>query len=270
MASNARTVDGTDQILARVKREARGLMPAATYRRLYETAARSRGGTFVEIGTFCGAATIALALGAKASGKPTLILTADLLRPGVGMGGGSSAEKIAGLERAFAAFGVGEMIRFVHGSSSELVAQAAPESVDLLLLDGGGRLERDLALLWSRLAAGCPIVIDDISGETHVRRGWRRAVVDQKHRISKLLADRFAEAGLLVRDGEVEGTGWFRKGRAELSPDEIRLLALPAYHALIKAEVGAGELGLGRSLLRSAARRAPRLAAAFRRIRPAR
>ncbi len=252
-------MDGTDRLLARVRKEARGLMPAAIYRRLYETAALVGGGTFVEIGTYCGAATIALALGAKASGKPARIVTADLLRPGVGMEGGTAGEKIAGLKRIFADFGVEEMIRFVHGTSAELVAEADPRRVDLLLLDGGGKLESDLALLWDRLAPNCPIVVDDIGGAVHVRRGPGRALVDQKHRISKLLADRFTEAGLLVPEGELEGTGWFRKGEADLSPDEIRLLALPAYHALIKAEVGPSELGPA-ALIR----------AAFRRIRPSR
>jgi predicted O-methyltransferase YrrM len=248
-------VDETDRLIARVKKEARGLMPAATYRRLYDSAARSGGGTFVEIGTYCGAATIALALGAEASRSPARILTADLLRPGIGIEGSSIEARIGALNRNFAAFGVGKSIHFVHGTSSDIVAEADPARIDLLLLDGGGRLETDLALLWSRLAADCPIVIDDISGRVHVRRFWRRAVIDQKHRISRLLADRFVEAGLLVRESEADGTGWFRKGKAETSADEIRLLALPAYHSLIKAEVGPEELGLGRYLLRAAARR---------------
>ncbi|HEY5723737.1 MAG TPA: class I SAM-dependent methyltransferase [Allosphingosinicella sp.] len=252
-------MDETDRLLARVKKEARGLMPAGTYRRLYETAERSGGGTFVEIGTYCGAATVALALGARASGMPARIVTADLLRPGVGIEGGSDEGKIAGLKRIFASFGVEEMIRFVHGTSAELVAEADPRRIDLLLLDGGGKLESDLAVLWDRLAPGCPIVVDDIGGAVHVRRGRGKALVDQKHRISKLLADRFTEAGLLVPEGELEGTGWFRKGEVDFSPDEIRLLALPAYHALIKAEVGPSELGL-----------AALAKAALRRIRPAR
>ena len=251
-------MDDTDKILARVKTDARGLMPAGTYRRLFDTAARSGGGTFVEIGTYCGAATVALALGAKARGKAAEILTADMLRPGIGIEGTSDGERIAALNRNFEAFEVGHMIRFVHGTSLELVAEADPPRIDLLLLDGGGRLEMDLALLWSRLADGCPIVIDDISGRVHVRRSWLRVVVDQKHRISKLLVDRFVEAGLLVSEGESEGTGWFRKGDAEMSADGIRLLALPAYHDLIKAEIGPGELGLARALLRAAVRRVRR------------
>lgn len=245
-------------------------MPAATYRRLYETAARCDGGTFVEIGTYRGAATLALALGAKASGKAFHILTADLLRPGVGPGGSTTEEKMAELRETFAAFEVADHIHFVHGNSADLVAAAAPERIGLLLLDGGGRLEMDLAALWTALAPDCPIVIDDVDGRTYVRRGLRSAVVDQKHRLSKLLADRFVEAGLLVFDGIDSGTGWYRKGPADATPQSISLLALPAYRELVKVEVGAREFGPVRAALRQVARRAPGLAALYRRIRPAR
>src|SRR5688572_31019234 len=152
-------------------------MPAATYRRLYETAAGAGGGTIVEIGTYRGAATLALALGAKAAGAPCRLLTADLLRPGVGPVGAGVDERIAELRATFAAFGVEESIRFVHGGSPELVAAADPERIGLLLLDGGGRLDIDLATLWERLSPGCPIVIDDIDGRIRVHRAWGEAVV---------------------------------------------------------------------------------------------
>ena len=57
-------MDEVDQLLERVRRETHGKLPLNVYRRIYETAAR-RGGTFVEIGTAQGAATIAMALGAR-------------------------------------------------------------------------------------------------------------------------------------------------------------------------------------------------------------
>lgn len=245
-------------------------MPAATYRRIYETAASAGGGTIVEIGTYCGAATLALALGAKAAGAPFRIVTADLLRPGIGPAGAGVEERIAALRATFAGFGVAGSIRFVHGGSPELVAAADPDRIDLLLLDGGGRLDLDLATLWERLAPGCPIVIDDIDGRARVHLGWGSAVVDQKHRLSKLLTDRFVEAGLLVADGEALGTGWYRKGPAEGGARPIELLALPAYRELTRVALDVAEFSPLRAWLRGAARRAPRLAAAWRRIRSAR
>lgn len=262
-------MDELDQRLSGVRRAARGLMPLPVYRRIHDTAANCGGGTFVEIGTFRGAATVALALGARRSGRDFTIVTADLLRPGIGAEGDSPEEKAAELAATFARFGVADSIRFVHGGTAELVAAADPRGISLLLLDGGGRIETDLALLWDRLDPACTIIIDDIDGRIHARRGWRTALVDQKHRISKLLADRFVEAGLLVPEGSTRSTGWYRKGGAEMPGAEIMTLALPAYHALIKVPLPLREVGPLRALLRGLARRAPWLAHAWRRIRPA-
>jgi predicted O-methyltransferase YrrM len=223
----------------------------------------------VEIGTFRGAATVAIALGARASGRRVRVLTADLLRPGIGAIGDTAETKIGELRATFDAFSVGDLVHFVPGSSAELVADTDPQEIELLLLDGGGKIEADLALLWDRLASGCTIVIDDVDGQVFVRRSLRSAVVDQKHRISRLLVRRFVDAGLLVPRGSTVSTGWYEKGKAEATADEIRLLALPAYHELIKAPVEAGELGAARALLRHAAQRWPLLARIYRRLRPA-
>lgn len=262
-------MDDLDGLLSQVKQRARGLMPLPVYRRLHESAAECKGGTIVEVGTFRGAATIALALGARACGLPARIVTADLLRPDAGAAGDSPEAKMSELRATFDAFEVGDLIRFVHGNSADLVAASDPQDIRLLLLDGGGKIEADLGLLWDRLAPACVIVVDDVDGRVFVRRSGRSAVVDQKHRISRLLAQRFVDAGLLVPRGTVESTGWFEKGRAKSSCDEIRLLALSAYHELIKTPVATSEFGRSRALLRRAAQRWPLLARAFRRVRPA-
>ena len=261
-----RFMDELDGLLARVTDWAQGWMPLPVYRRLYETAAQRPGGPIVEIGTFRGAATLALALG----DRDAAVITADILRPGVGAPGASIEERTAALRATFDEFGAADRIRFVHGTVRELVAEADPSGVGLLLLDGGGKIEADLALLWERLAPGCIIVIDDIDGAVRVSRSGRTATVDQKHRLSRLLADRFVEAGLLVPRGETGSTGWFEKGPAAADSASIERLALPAYHELVKAGVDVAEFGLARAWLRRFARRSPRLAKAWRRVRPAR
>ena len=245
-------------------------MPLAVYRRLYESAEACGGGTIVEIGTFRGAATIAMALGAKRAGAPFEIVTADLLRPGIGLEGADPEEKIAALTATFAEFGVAESIRFVHGSCRELAAATDPRDIRLLLLDGGGKIEVDFALLWNRLVPHAAIVIDDIDGAVSVRRSLRSIRVNQKGRISFLLADRFVEAGMLVPIGRTGSTGWYRRGATALSPPEIELIALPAYHELIRVTVGAEEFGLAKAALRRLAARAPWLRNAYRRVRPGR
>ena len=261
-----RRMDELDTLLARVKERAHGWMPLPVYRRLYETAAQRRGGPIVEIGTFRGAATLALALGAGDS----VVATADILRPGVGAPGGSIAERKAALRSTFEEFGAADRIRFVHGTSRELVTEADPRDIGLLLLDGGGKIEADLAMLWDRLAPGCIIVIDDVDGAIRVDRSGRTAVVDQKHRLSALLAECFVEAGLLVPLGATGSTGWYEKGEAMADAASIERLALPVYHHLVKAEVDSAEFGAARGWLRRLARSAPLLARAWRKMRPAR
>jgi predicted O-methyltransferase YrrM len=259
-------VDDVDRTLARVKRDANGLMPLRVYRRIYESAAKCGGGTLVEIGTYCGAATVALALGAKASGHAARIITADLLRADVGLAGTFIETKVGNLQRTFDAFGVSDFIEFVHGSAHDILATKDPSGVALLLLDGGGKIEEDLALFYSRLRTTCLIIVDDIDGRTFVHREGKMALVDQKHRLSKLLADRFVAAGLMRPCGEVASAGWYEKGDAEMSPDAIRLLALPCYHELVKAQIERSEFGWSRATLRRLAARFPWAARAYRRI----
>lgn len=260
-------MDAIDRQLEAAAKDAHGLMTGAVYRRLYDSAAACGGGTIVEIGTFRGAATLALALGAQAAGVPFRLLTADLLRPGVGAEGPTLEARIAELSNRFERFGVSQAVRFVHGNSADILASSDPRDVTLLLLDGGGRIEQDLACLWERMAPGCVIVIDDVDDLTIVRRGWRVAFIDQKHRLSKALAERFTELGLLVPIGRVGITAWYRKGEAAVTAADIERLALPAYHALVKTAVPARDFGLARALLRAIARKMPGLARAWRRVR---
>lgn len=259
-------MDELDVLLARIKKRAHGWMPLPVYRRLYETAAQRPGGPIVEIGTFRGAATLALALGAR----DAAVITADILRPGVGPPGASIEKRKAALQATFEEFEAATRIRFVHGTASELVAAADPRNIGFLLLDGGGKIETDLALLWDRLAPGCIIVIDDVDGAVRVHRSGRAATVDQKHRLSKLLADGFVAAGLLVPRGTTGSTGWYEKGVTSTNAASIERLALPVYHELVKAEIDALEFGLLRAWLRRFARRSPRLASAWRRVWPTR
>ena len=265
-----RRMDELDRLLARVKERAQGWMPLPVYRRLYETAAQRREGPIVEIGTFRGAATLALALGAGDAGGDSTVITADILRPGVGAPGATIEDRKAALRATFEEFGAAGRISFVHGTARELVAETDPRGIALLLLDGGGKIEADLALLWDRLAPGCIIVIDDIDGAVRVRRSGRTALVDQKHRLSRLLADRFVEAGLLAPLGETCSTGWYEKGGAAADSASIERRALPASQQLVKAEIDSAEFGPARGWLRRLARSAPALARAWRRIKPAR
>ena len=260
-------MDEIDRLLERVQKEAHGKLSAQAYRRLYQSAAASGGGTIVEIGTSQGAATLALALGAKAAGLDFRIVTVDAHFVGSRPRATSESEKKAIVRRGFERFGVSDRIDLVIGTSEEMIAISQPEHIALVLIDADGRIDRDLGVLWRKMRPGCAIVIDDCDDQIYVQRRGRRLRVDQKHRITHLLIHAFVAAGLLVPDGAVGQTAWFRKGEAPADAAEIARLALPAYQELIYAELGAGTFSLKRGLYGLAVSRAPWLVRAWRRIR---
>ena len=260
-------MDALDRLLARVKQETAGMLPLPVYRGLYESAAGSGGGTIVEIGTASGAATIALALGARSARKPFRILTADPFQGGSRAVLGSVEYNMNLVRQKLSAFAVADCVEVIAGSTTDLLASSDARDIRLLLIDADGRIDRDLALLHDRLAADCIIVIDDIDGETYLLPTPGGFLVDQKHRLAAGLADRFVEEGLLVAQGRIGQTGWYRKGAARRSAAEIELIALPPYRALVGATVPSGQFGLLPRLRRLAAARAPWLARAWRRLR---
>jgi predicted O-methyltransferase YrrM len=260
-------MDDVDRLLGRVKESARGWLPLPVYRRLYDTAAAAGGGDFVEIGTAQGASTIAMALGAKSAGKPFQIHTADEFILGTRPAAASVEEKRDIVRRGFDAFGVAEHIELVIGSSAELIKVGDPRDIRLLLIDADGSIDRDLALLHGRLAADCRIVIDDIDDRNYLKRKASHFYLDQKHRLTFMLVDRFVDVGLLLPLGATGQTGWFAKGPASLAPHEMERLALPAYRSLIFPRVGLSELGIRRGLYGLAAAHAPWLLRAWRRAR---
>ncbi len=257
-------MDEIDCLLARVKQSCFGMLPLPVYRRIYETAAAAGGGTFVEIGTSQGAATIAMALGAKSAGKPFRIHSVDEYIVGSRPIGRSPQEKAGIVRRGYEMFGVADSIETVIGTSADLAGLPA---VDLLLIDADGRIDRDLALLHGRLAANCPVIVDDMDSATYLGFRKGRLTIDQKHRATHLLLERFVDAGLLVADAPSGQTGWFRKGPASLSPGEIERLALTAYRELVFATLDGGGAGFKWRAWRFVSARAPRLARAWRRLR---
>ena len=256
-------MDETDRLLERVRSEAHGKLSPAAYRRLYESAAAIGGGTIVEIGTSQGAATIAMALGAKAAGLDFRIVTLDAHFVGTRPRAATESEKKAIVRRGFEAFGVSGRIDMVIGKVEELVEIADPCDIPLLLIDADGRIDRDLAALWRRLRPGCAIVIDDCDDQIYIHRRGRRLHIDQKHRITHMLIAALIDAGLLVPDGAVGQTSWFRKGEAPGGAGEIERLALPAYRDLVSAEIGADMFSVKRAIYGLAVSRAPWLVRAW-------
>jgi len=260
-------MDEIDRLLSRVKQDCFGMLPLAVYRRIYETAATLSGGTLVEIGTSQGAATIAMALGAKSAGIEFRIYSADEFVTGSRPVGGSAAEKLEIVRRGYQAFGVADSVENVTGGSAALPPAADLPKIALLLIDADGLIDRDLALLHGRLEPNAPVIVDDVDEKVYfsIRKG--RPVVDQKHRLTNLIIERFIAAELLVADEPSGQTGWYRKGPVSASPEEIERLALPAYRKLVMTSLDGAGTNLRWWAWRYISARSPGLVRAWRRVR---
>ena len=223
--------------------EVDALMPRAVYDALFDAAAGEGPKQILEIGTAHGAGTIALALGALSGGHATQITTVDTLEalPDIPssrsrFGGPVENEKIvrANFEKAR----VSDSIN-LHVGRSEGFAKVVPKSfsVDMLVLDADGRIDRDLALFGPYLAPGAAVVIDDIDGRIGAafRRG--RLAIDLKHVISEKLSARFVEEGYLKLEKRTVDTSFFRVQEPD-SWDYERMseLAISSYRELIFLE----------------------------------
>lgn len=222
-----------------VKQSAAGLLPLQVYAALYKVGYESQGGTFVEIGTAHGAATIALARGALDASKRFHIYTVDPFqgRYSSRTAYGNVEENTKLVQSQFSKFGVSNYITLVSGTCETLLQECSIGNINLLLLDADGSIDRDLSLLAGRLASNCKVIIDDLDDVVYLveRDGFR--LVDQKHRISYLLAQNFVANGFLRPLSKIEATGFFEKGPIEWTSDSMLRSSLPLYRALVFAEL---------------------------------
>ncbi len=219
------------------------LMSPAVYDALFDAAAAEGPKQVLEIGTAHGAGTIALALGASSGGHETQITTVDTLEalPDIPssrsrFGGPAENEKIvrANFEKAR----VPDRIK-LHVGRSESFAKVVPEgfTVDMLVLDADGRIDRDLALFGPYLARGAVVVVDDIDGKIGAAFRGGRLAIDLKHVISEKLTARFVEEGYLKLEKRTVDTSFFRAQEPD-SWDYERMseLAISSYRELIFLE----------------------------------
>lgn len=254
-------------LMKQVKRQTAGMLPAEVYVRLHEAAGAAGGGTFLELGTAQGAATIALALGAREAGRPFHILSADPFDRGSRLRIGSIEDNLALVRRGFEAFGVADAVTLVPGMAAALAARPDAAGATLLLIDADGRIDRDLALLYPLLAPDAAIIIDDVDPGIVAHPapgGW---TIDQKHRLTHLLVEAFIGMGMLIPEATVRQTGFYRKGTAAPEPREIEAAALGAYRELVFPHLDRRQLGWKRAMRRVLARRAPWAIAGWMKVR---
>lgn len=156
---------------------------------LYELAREVTDGCIVEVGSYRGRSTVALARGAEAGSNPR-VYAVEPHEPFVGaLGGKFGPEDRAAFFRNMVRTGAYRQVRLLN-VSSELLAPGWREPIALLWLDGDHSYEgvkRDFEAWEPHLLADCGVVLDDADDVT-------------------LGPHRLAE--------ELKGAGWTEAGRA--------------------------------------------------------
>lgn len=216
------------------------LMSRAVYDALFDAVAEQGPAQILEIGTAHGAGTIALALGAVSRGHETRITTVDTLRalpdiPSSRARFGGPSENEAIVRSNFRKAGLEDRIKMHVGRSDEF-ATVIPEgfTVDMLVLDADGRIDRDLALFGPYLVEGAAVIVDDIDGKVGAALQGGRLAIDLKHVISQKLTSRFVEEGYLRLEKRRVDTSFFRaQDPAAWDYGRMNEIAIASYRELV-------------------------------------
>lgn len=208
-----------------------GMLSPQVYARIQETA--QRGGLIVEVGTALGAATIALALGLKSSGKPGHVFSFDPMTGGPRLSVKSPAQRIARIQDSLARYGVSDLVTITpHDLASGLAVLPVEETISVLMLDADGRIDRDLETLQGRLAPNCALIIDDVADRVRVKRRGSTYRIDSKMRLSWLLTNMLIASGKLSTGQRLVETYF-----GELTTDPAQVMdpheALAVYRQLV-------------------------------------
>ncbi len=242
-----------------------GMLSARVYQRIYKTA--QRGGLIVEVGTALGAATVALALGLKSSGKAGHVYTFDPMTGGPRRSIKSVEQRIAWIEKNLSRYDVADLVTIMPCDLAGGLAELpSGEPVEVLMLDADGRIDRDLEALHGHCAADCALIIDDVADLVRVRRKGATYRIDSKMRLSWLLTNMLVSTGR-ISPGERLVNTYF----GDLTCDPARIVdhaeVLAVYRQLVFQSASANRLQRIRSRLMEWGQEvAPDFAAQCRRI----
>lgn len=178
-----------------VKKTAHGMLSVQDYETLYRYAAHeAAAGNIVEIGPARGASTIALALGAKASGQVSRVISIDtFLHSHATKTWDDMDANIADLEHNLEAFGCRDIVD-VMVAGQEDWDFIYRTSISLMFIDADGALDRDFKNYYDHLLPGCWVFIDDCAniikglGRTcnvRERCGWVEDIREDSAKILK-------------------------------------------------------------------------------------
>jgi predicted O-methyltransferase YrrM len=138
------------------------------YRRLYLLARALPDLDIVEIGGASGAASIALALGMKDSGKRARVIVVEKLQGGSRTRYGGYQDNLVIMQSNIRQFGVDDrIVLFPHeltlDNGKDVRALMTTPHIAAFMHDADGRLDRDFLLFWPLLQPGGLMFIDDYS-----------------------------------------------------------------------------------------------------------
>jgi precorrin-6B methylase 2 len=193
-----------DQITIRCS----GMLAPSIYKRMYEVALRSADGLIVEVGTYGGAATVALALGLRDAGKCRRVVSFGRARD-------PDAYRRR-VKQNLRFFGVEDLVELIVGEVGN-TADAIPEHdrISVLVIDADGSIDRDMALFFNRVVPGGAIIIDDCTDLVRMRRvGWSTTIrIDAKMRLAYLLLSYFKSKGIISAGTQIKNTYFGEKLR---------------------------------------------------------
>lgn len=203
-----------------LKRYTNGMLSAEAYAGIYAAAQKTKKGDVLDIGTAHGAAAITAALGLP-QGK---VITIDKIKGGSRDQYGDINANVSIILENFAKFGVAGKISFRLGDT-QTISPLLPIDlkIGMLIIDADGAIDRDFKLFYDRVLPGAYIIIDDYQ-PNFVRvydRGGGRISIDQKRRLTALLAHYFEEKGFVER-ADVIGETYF--GRKPLDNPSIKTI----------------------------------------------
>lgn len=232
--------------IEQVSKACNGMLPQAVYQKIFEIG--RRGGVIVEVGTALGAATVALALGLKASGVPGKIYSFDPMLGGPRRQLSNVADRVAHVRHSLKLFEVDHLVELVTASLPDGIAVIPTDSrISVLMLDADGCIDRELELLYDRLAPNADLIIDDVRDTVRIRpSGWGTYKIDAKQRLSFLLVRALRDSGAISQRAQIKDTYFGHKvaGRTMISQASI----LEAYRGVIFTETRHGPLSAIRSI----------------------
>ena len=242
-----------------------GMLAPQTYRKIYEMGLT--GGLIVEVGTAMGAATAALAMGLKDSGKPGRIYTFDPMSGGPRQHITDIDARVDRIRNNLAKYDVADLVEIVPlDLKSGLHILPTDQQIEVLMLDADGRIDRDLNLLNDRILEDCMLIIDDVADKVKVFRKNGAMRVDSKLRLSYLLVDMLKKKGFIT-DGQLIAHTYFGQSLNLRNFKESDSAVIAVYRELVFQDT---HMPLFESIRKTSMRNiqsyAPDLAAKMRRV----